>query len=66
MRFQGGRGSFAARDDKDVRCASTTLDAPPTPRTLYGIKNKVNGMSAEYAKALRKRYLKEAAFKRGC
>jgi hypothetical protein len=41
--------------------AATTLDAPPTPRTSYEIKNKVNGMSAEYAKALRKRYLKETA-----
>lgn len=41
--------------------AATTLDAPPTPRTPYEIKNKVNGMSADYAKALRKRYLKETA-----
>jgi hypothetical protein len=41
--------------------AGTVLDAPPTPRTPYEIKNKVNGMSAEYAKALRKRYLKETA-----
>lgn len=41
--------------------AVITLDAPPTPRTPYEIKNEVNGMSAEYAKALRKRYLKETA-----
>jgi hypothetical protein len=38
-----------------------TLDVPPTPRTPYETKNKVNGMSTEYAKALRKRYLKETA-----
>ena len=41
--------------------AATTLDAPPTPRTKYEIKNKVNRMSAEYAKALLKRYLKETS-----
>lgn len=41
--------------------AATTLDVPPTPRTAYEIKNKVNGMSAEYAKGLRKLYLKETA-----
>lgn len=41
--------------------AASTLDAPPTPRTPYETKNTVNGMSAEYAKALRKRYLKETA-----
>lgn len=37
------------------------LDAPPTPRTPYEIKNKVNGMSAEYAKGMRRLYLKETA-----
>lgn len=41
--------------------AATILDSPPTPRTPYETKNKVNGMSAEYATALRKRYLKETA-----
>lgn len=41
--------------------AAKTLDAPPTPRTPYETKNMVNGMTAEYAKALRKRYLKETA-----
>ena len=41
--------------------AATTLDAPPTPRTKYEIKNKVNRMSAEYAKALLKRYFKETS-----
>lgn len=41
--------------------AATVIDAPPTPRTPYETKNKVNGMSDEYAKALRRRYLKETA-----
>jgi hypothetical protein len=41
--------------------AATTLDAPPTPRTSYEIKNEVNGMSAEYARGLRRLYLKETA-----
>lgn len=41
--------------------AAATLDAPPTPRTNYETKNTINNMSAEYAKALRKRYLKETA-----
>lgn len=41
--------------------AAATLDAPPTPRTPYDVKNKVNGMSAEYATGIRKLYLKETA-----
>ena len=41
--------------------AASLLDTPPTPRTPYEIKNKINDMSVEYAKALRKRYLKETA-----
>lgn len=41
--------------------AAKTLDAPPTPRTPYETKNTINGMTAEYAKALRQRYLKETA-----
>ncbi|MGB4912336.1 MAG: ABC-three component system protein [Candidatus Dechloromonas phosphoritropha] len=41
--------------------AAITLDAPPTPRTPYETKNKINDMSVDYAKALRKRYLKETA-----
>jgi hypothetical protein len=35
------------------------LNDPPTPRVSYEQKNLLNNMSAEYAKALRKRYLKE-------
>ncbi|MGB9130057.1 MAG: ABC-three component system protein [Thiobacillus sp.] len=41
--------------------AAATLDTPPSPRTPYETKNKINNMSAEYAKALRKLYLKETA-----
>lgn len=38
---------------------SAILNDPPTPRVSYEQKNLLNNMSAEYAKALRKRYLKE-------
>lgn len=41
--------------------AGTEFDTPPTPRTPYEMKNKLNNMSDEYAKALRKRYLKETS-----
>ena len=41
--------------------AAATIDAPPTPRTLYEKKNEINKMTADYAKSLRKRYLKETA-----
>ena len=47
-----------ARHMDDV---AKTLDAPPTPRTPYETKNAINNMSADYAKGLRKRYLKETA-----
>lgn len=40
---------------------AATLDVPPTPRTHYETKNKINNMSAEYAKTLRRLYLKETA-----
>ena len=35
------------------------LDSPPTPRVPFEKKNKINNMSADYAKAQRRRYLKE-------
>lgn len=41
--------------------AAAMLDAPPTPRTPYERKNEINNMGAEYAKVLRRRYLKETA-----
>lgn len=46
---------------RHMKEAAKTLDTPPLPRTPYETKNTVNGMTAEYAKALRKRYLKETA-----
>lgn len=38
---------------------TTPTDDPPTPRVTYERKNELNNMTAEYAKQLRKRYLKE-------
>jgi hypothetical protein len=40
---------------------SALLDDPPTRRVRYEEKNAVNNMSAAYAKAQRKKYLKETA-----
>lgn len=40
---------------------SAVIDSPPTPRVPYETKNVLNNMSKEYAKELRKRYLKETA-----
>ncbi len=40
---------------------SAVLDDPPTPRVSYEQKNALNIMTAEYAKAQRRRYLKETA-----
>ena len=41
--------------------AATIMDAPPSPRTSYETKNALNKMSPEYAKALRRLYLKDTA-----
>lgn len=41
--------------------AAAIVDKPPTPRTPYETKNELNKMSADYAKTLRKLYLKETA-----
>ncbi len=40
---------------------TAVLDDPPTPRVTYGQKNTLNNMTAEYAKAQRRKYLKETA-----
>ena len=40
---------------------SAVIDNPPTPRITYQVKNELNNMTAEYAKLLRKCYLKETA-----
>lgn len=37
------------------------LDDPPTERVTYEQKNELNNMTVEYAKELRKKYLKETA-----
>lgn len=47
-----------ARQRKEV---SSVLDDPPTTRVTYAQKNALNDMTADYAKAQRKRYLKETA-----
>jgi hypothetical protein len=39
----------------------SVADAPPVPRVSYDRKNEINRMSVEYAKELRKKYLKETA-----
>lgn len=41
--------------------ASDVVDSPPTPRTKYETKNALNDMTQEYAKELRRRYLKDTA-----
>ena len=38
-----------------------TVDMPPVDRSAYEAKNKINNMSADFAKTLVKRYLKETA-----
>ena len=40
---------------------SALLDDPPVERTSFERKNQINGMTIDYAKAQRQRYLKEAA-----
>ncbi|WP_454732587.1 MULTISPECIES: ABC-three component system protein [Cupriavidus] len=40
---------------------SAMLDDPPTGRVTYEQKNRLNNMTADYAKAQRKKYLKETA-----
>lgn len=41
---------------------SVVLDNPPTPRLAYEDKNAINNMSAEYARAQRRKYLKETPY----
>jgi len=40
---------------------AAVLDDPPTPRVSHEQKNALNNMTAEYAKAQRRKYLKETA-----
>lgn len=39
----------------------TAFDTPPTPRTPYDTKNRLNNMTPDYAREQRRRYLKETA-----
>jgi hypothetical protein len=44
---------------RQIEVVTILLDDPPTERVTYEQKNVLNNMSADYAKALRRRYLKE-------
>lgn len=44
---------------RQIDSVKALLDNPPTPRVTYEQKNALNNMSVEYAKAQRKKYLKE-------
>jgi hypothetical protein len=44
---------------RQQECLSAVLDDPPTLRVSYEQKNVINNMSADYAKAQQRRYLKE-------
>lgn len=46
---------------REIDGAAKMLDTPPTSRTPFERKNEINNMSAEYAKALRRLYLKDTA-----
>lgn len=47
-----------ARNQQIIRAA---VDTPPTQRVLYADKNALNNMSEEYARLLRRNYLKDTA-----
>lgn len=44
---------------RQIDGVTVLLDDPPTPRVTYEQKNALNNMSVEYAKAQRRKYLKE-------
>lgn len=46
---------------RQINGVTVLLDDPPTNRVTYEQKNALNNMSAEYAKAQRRKYLKETA-----
>lgn len=45
---------------RQIDGVTVLLDDPPTPRVTYEQKNVLNNMSVEYAKAQRRKYLKES------
>lgn len=46
---------------RQIESVTVPLDDPPTHRVTHEQKNALNNMSAEYAKAQRRKYLKETA-----
>ena len=46
---------------RQIDGVTVLLDDPPTPRVTYEQKNALNKMSVEYAKAQRRKYLKETS-----
>lgn len=46
---------------RHLKSAAADVEAPPAPRTTYATKNSLNKMTPEYAKELRRRYLKDTA-----
>lgn len=46
---------------RHLKSAASDFDTPPMPRTKYETKNVLNNMTPEYAKELRRRYLKDTA-----
>lgn len=46
---------------RHMNAAADMVEMPPVPRTSYETKNALNKMSPEYAKALRRLYLKDTA-----
>lgn len=46
---------------RHLKSAASEVDTPPTDRTKYETKNVLNKMTPEYAKELRRRYLKDTA-----
>lgn len=46
---------------RQKNCISEVLDDPPVPRVTYEEKNAINVMTVEYAKAQRRKYLKETS-----
>lgn len=46
---------------RHMETVRTAFEAPPTPRTPYDTKNRLNNMTPDYAREQRRRYLKETA-----
>jgi hypothetical protein len=44
----------------NIDAAAAAMPHPPVARTSYDEKNRINNLSPEYARAMRRRYLREA------